>query len=156
MDYKKKYEEALARARQCYSDRVKQVVRDTVSYIFYSEFKESEDERIRKALVDYFNDANKSDENPLMQYGIQTDKVITWLEKLGNKNSQVKLPIFTFEDVLALECATKIAKITKGGDELYKKLVPLYDKIHNAYLDEKQGEEKQGKSAFEAVKEEKN
>lgn len=43
--------------------------------------KESEDELIRKALIDYFDDANKSDENPLQSYGIRTHEVIDWLEK---------------------------------------------------------------------------
>ena len=45
------------------------------------ELKESEDERIRKAIIDYFDDANKADENPLQSYGIHTDKAIAWLEK---------------------------------------------------------------------------
>jgi hypothetical protein len=45
--------------------------------------EEVEDEKIRKALIDYFDDANKVDENPLQLYGIHTDKVLTWLEKKG-------------------------------------------------------------------------
>lgn len=53
------------------------------------------------------------------------------LEKQGEQKNKIS---FTFEDVLALECSMKTAKITKGGDELYKILVPLYNKIHNAYL----------------------
>ena len=51
----------------------------------FTELKESEDERIRKALIDYLDDANKADENPLQSYGIHTDKAIDWLEKLGEK-----------------------------------------------------------------------
>ena len=49
------------------------------------ELKESDDDMIRKALIDYFDDANKTDENPLQSYGIHTDKAIAWLEKQGNK-----------------------------------------------------------------------
>lgn len=49
------------------------------------EKKYNEDERIRKALIDYFDDANKADENPLQSYGIYTDKVLAWLEKQGKK-----------------------------------------------------------------------
>lgn len=49
-------------------------------YRAFPELKESEDERIRKALIDYFEDAIKADENPLQRYGIHTDEVIDWLE----------------------------------------------------------------------------
>lgn len=49
------------------------------------ELAESEDEMIRKALIDYFDDANKADENPLQSYGIHTDKAIAWLEKQGEQ-----------------------------------------------------------------------
>ena len=49
----------------------------------FPELQESEDERIRKALIDYFDDANKSDVTLLQSYGIQTHKVIDWLEKQG-------------------------------------------------------------------------
>lgn len=52
-----------------------------MEYLF-PELAESEDERIRKALIDYFNNANKADENPLQSYSIHTDKVIAWLEKI--------------------------------------------------------------------------
>ena len=48
---------------------------------FFPTLRESEDEKIRKALIDYFDDANKADENPLQSYGIHTDKAIAWLEK---------------------------------------------------------------------------
>lgn len=43
--------------------------------------KEFEDEKVRRALIDYFEDAHKADENPLQSYGIHTDIAIAWLEK---------------------------------------------------------------------------
>lgn len=61
------------------------------------------------------------------------------LEKRGEQKNEIS---FTFEDVLALECSMKTAKITKGGEELYKILVPLYNKIYNAYLLEIQDKKK--------------
>ena len=61
------------------------------------------------------------------------------LEKRGENENKIT---FTFSDILALECSMKTAKITKGGDELYKILVPLYNKIHNAYLLERQDKQK--------------
>lgn len=61
-------------------------------------------------------------------------------ELLENQDEQKNK--ITFEDVLALECAMKTARITKGGNELYEMLVSLHNKIYNAYLDEKQGGQK--------------
>ena len=55
------------------------------------ELKESEDEKIRKTLIDYFDDANKADENPLQIYGIHTDKAIAWLEKQGEQKSVIEM-----------------------------------------------------------------
>ena len=83
MDYKEKYEQAINFIKDLYphtSDYVKEKLDD-----FFPELKESEDEKIRKALIDYFDDANKADENPLQSYGIYTDKTIAWLEKQGEK-----------------------------------------------------------------------
>ena len=49
----------------------------------FSEFEESKDERIRKALIEYFNEqCDMSDWNGV--YGYQ---VVSWLEKQGQKLS---------------------------------------------------------------------
>lgn len=80
MDYEKKYKEALERARKWYNDsHITIGLKGNLKDIF-PELAEPDDERIRKILIDYFDDANKSDENPLQSYGIQTDEVIAWLE----------------------------------------------------------------------------
>lgn len=63
-------------------------------------------------------------------------------EKQDEQKNKINSYKITFEDVLALECSMKSAKITEGGDKLYEMLVPLYNKIHNAYLVEKQNEQK--------------
>ena len=85
MDYKKKYKEEVVRATQLWE--CGDITRENLEYIFpeLKEIKESEDEKIRKALIDYFDDANKADENPLQSYGIHTDKAIAWLEKRGEQ-----------------------------------------------------------------------
>lgn len=64
------------------------------------------------------------------------------LEKQGEQKNKINSYKITFEDVLVLECAMKTIKITEGGNELYEKLAPLYNKIHNVYLLEKQGEQR--------------
>ncbi len=82
MDYEKKYKEALERAKRLHCEPTGGTERIVCEQIF-PELKESEDEKIREALIDYFDDANKADENPLQSYGIHTDKIIAWLEKQG-------------------------------------------------------------------------
>lgn len=79
------YDKALEKAR-IWKDKSgmpkdKQGILDDI----FPELKENEDERIRKALIDYFDDANKADENPLQSYGVHTDKAIAWLEKQYEK-----------------------------------------------------------------------
>ena len=65
-----------------------------------------------------------------------------WLEKQGKQKNKINSYKIIFEDVLALECAMKTIKRIEGGNELYEILVSLYNKIHNAYLIEKQDEQK--------------
>ena len=91
MDYEKKYNEALDAIKKLQEanpsdEGIQNWVNDN-----FPQLRESEDEKIKKALINYFDNANKSDENPLMQYGIQTDKVITWLEKQGEKDTTNKV-----------------------------------------------------------------
>ena len=83
MDYKEKYETALGIAKMWHKNT--SVPKDCKAIFerMFPELQESEDERIRKALIDYFDDANKSDVTLLQSYGIQTHKVIDWLEKQG-------------------------------------------------------------------------
>ena len=85
MDYEKKYKEALERAREWYNNPNSSSVGKAYLYAVFPELKENEDEdeRIRKALINFFDDANKCEENPMYEYGIPTDDIISWLEKQG-------------------------------------------------------------------------
>ena len=121
--------------QKMYSD-----VSQTLEYLF-PELKEPEDEKIRKTIIRFFKD-QYSNETEMYDGSVTVGKAIAWLEKQGEQKNKINSYKFTCEDILALECSMKTAKITKGGDELYKILVPLYNKIHNAYLDELQGEQK--------------
>ena len=121
--------------QKMYSD-----VSQTLEYLF-PELKEPEDEKIRKTIIRFFKD-QYSNETEMYDGSVTVGKAIAWLEKQGEQKNKINSCKFTCEDILALECSMKTAKITKGGDELYKILVPLYNKIHNAYLDELQGEQK--------------
>ena len=75
MDYEQKYKEALGRAKEYNFDGAKQVVKDLVTYIF-PELKESEDERIRKWLIDWVNAVNWSE-----RFSVTKEQVFAWLEK---------------------------------------------------------------------------
>jgi len=81
MDYEQKYKEALERANVAYKDEDRHL-KATLERIF-PELAESEDERIRKALIEFFGEqCDMSDWNGV--YGYQ---VFAWLEKQGEQKS---------------------------------------------------------------------
>ena len=129
MDYEKKYNEALERAREL----SKTITGANYEYIF-PELKESKNERIKRVLVDYFKRYKGQEERggSTMFCGIPTDDILTWFEKQGKNN-------------------TGISEVTKQKleDNLNKALEKETPESWNEFLD------KQGKSATEAIKEEK-
>ena len=85
----KAYDEALERAKECHIDGLSlhQPVKDVIEHIF-PELKESEDEKIRKVLVDMFKGYN------IQKVGDFTDKeIIAWLEKQGEHKPATKLEL---------------------------------------------------------------
>lgn len=64
------------------------------------------------------------------------------LEKQGDKDSQIKLPTFTFDDILALQCCMETVKKVQNDKDLYEKLNDLHGRMYDAYHLEKQGEQK--------------
>ena len=129
MDYKKKYEEVLERGTRLLESGT--ITLEDYEYMF-PEIKKSEDEKIRKSII------------RLIQRGgymspEDKDKAYAWLEKQDKKDSQVILPTFTFDDILALQCCMKEVQKDK---ELYEQLQSLHDRIHDAYWLERQGEQK--------------
>lgn len=77
MDYEKAYKNALAHAREIHRNECEK--RRDMEWLF-PELKESEDERIRKGLINYFNH-HKNGIN--IFYGIKGDDILAWLEKQG-------------------------------------------------------------------------
>lgn len=75
MNYEKKYKEALERARQFSEHPLQEDSADIVEYIF-PELAESEDERIRKWLIDWAKAVNWSN-----QFSVTQEQVLAWLEK---------------------------------------------------------------------------
>lgn len=78
MNYEKKYLEALEKARQFSEHPLQEDSSSIVEYIF-PELKESEDERIRKALIRFHKSTIDVD-------GIKGEDIIAWLEKQGEKD----------------------------------------------------------------------
>ena len=79
MDYEKKYKEAIQLAKAYYG-------KDTNTFLdtIFPELKESEDERIREELWEYFHDLQlSSDANFSPSFSI--DDVLAWLEKQKEK-----------------------------------------------------------------------
>ena len=83
MNYEQKYKEALERARNMLS--YKEVRQEDMEYLF-PELKESDDEKIRKALIAIL----KSDfETDTTIYDISVGEIIDWLEKQDNQREQL-------------------------------------------------------------------
>ena len=192
----KAYNELVGEIKKAYlyaqTDSTKAVLEDILP-----ELKESEDERIRKALIRFHKSSIDID-------GIKGEDIISWLEKQGQetmkvsiwkhwkdgiagngngepifliksgntytlssglsfecdyielseldnlmlekqdkKDNQVKLPPFTFDDILALQCCMETAKNVQEDKELYKALLILHDKLYDAYELGKQGVQKE-------------
>ena len=84
MDYEKKYKDALQRAKHALDcDRNNLVSTDVpLIYSMFPELKESEDEEVRKALVDLVKCNERSGYTLLNN--VSTSSMIAWLEKQGN------------------------------------------------------------------------
>ena len=76
VDYKKLYEDALERAKAYHRNELSGTRQEMTEYIF-PELAESDDERIRKSLIDFFGEqCDMSDVN-----GVYAYEVVAWLEK---------------------------------------------------------------------------
>ena len=132
MDYEKKYKEAQKWIESIYSELSHEQQMEAEA--FFPELKESEDEKIRGAIIHFIS------HTPTVPKGIiGKETMLAWLEKQGEN---VSLPKFTFDDVLALQCCMETTKKIQEDKELYEQLQSLHDRIHDAYWLEKQGEQK--------------
>jgi hypothetical protein len=97
-DYKKMYEDALEKAKQqlyiaeCNKDEGK------VWYLKYmfTELRESEDEKIRKELINFFSKGAEFDSST---NGIKDRNIIAWLERQCKQKSQGKLALEVWKDM---------------------------------------------------------
>ena len=89
MNYEKAYKDALERAKKLYEQGT---ITESLSYVF-PELKESEDERIRKVLIDLVKCNERSGYTLLNN--VTTDSMLAWLEKQGDTNETINRDEFT-------------------------------------------------------------
>ena len=143
MNYEKKYKEALERARGAHnsakSDKENGITDKITEYTIqltetiFPELKESEDEKMRKSIIYALQNGGFYDND-------KTDEAIAWLEKQGDKDSQVIFPSFTFDDILALQCCMETVKKVQEDKDLYEKLKDMHGRVYDAYQLEKQND----------------
>lgn len=107
MNYEQKYKEALSRAKiglqecnlkDCDANVRRAVI--TLIHNLFPELKESEDERIRKELIEQIayiipnNDEVDNEGNALPSYQERIDKYRAWLEKQGEQPTDKVEPKF--------------------------------------------------------------
>lgn len=111
------------------------------------ELKESEDDRIRKVLVDYFKRYKEQEECGIKTfYGIPTDNIIAWLEK------QKEFVSADFDDVWeTADCEELTAPLDKYSKDAIKNMCHAwYDK--GIELERRNWLEKQGEQNDSGVK----
>ena len=81
MDYEKKYKEALEKAKEFYILCKKCGAKDTIDFLedSFSELKESDDEKIRKMIINHLMQERGSLSND------EAAEAIAWLEKQGQQ-----------------------------------------------------------------------
>ena len=105
-DYKEKYENALAKIKQIFDKGSKFVIRREVFESIFPELRESEDEKIRKEIINYFECQSRDEPE---RKGIH-NRWIDWIEKQGEKK-----PLYIrFGDVPSNETS----KIYRGEEEV--------------------------------------
>lgn len=112
MNYEQKYKEALERAKNLRKDAIDmgENIRAKQCEIIFPELKESDDEKIRRGLINGFNECLKSSQYPISAqkywHNIKIEDIFSWLEKQGEQ----KPTEWDEEDDYNLQCM--IAKVT--------------------------------------------
>ena len=144
MDYEKKYKEALERAKSLIGDTIIEESGQHIAEVIFPELKESENEKIRKAIHIYLDwlDGRK-DCQPKGDYTIKD--MIAWLERQGEQKPILNVP--TREVILSIwDLGNEWKELTNGcistkyGTQL--DYIQKHWQENEYYLREKQGEQK--------------
>lgn len=164
MDDEKKYKEALEKLQEALAPKdgreISGLTRACIEEIF-PELKESDDERIRKALITYFQ-RFPYPYGGIESAGTNAKEAIAWLEKQGKQKTDI--PKWKYKkdnaplskDCLILNRYGCVVKAVSGA-MVSDAWVLDYDELVKLPKEEveKQGEKLQGKTALEAIQEEK-
>ena len=130
MDYEEKYKEALERARKLQKTCDNTAVIGWCEYIF-PELKESENEKIRKALIEMVHDTTYDE--LWVDYNVHKEEALAWLEKQGEQKSfdyenaniqqkdfapQEDAPRYSIGDVLCDKSCTTLNKDAQPNYEI--------------------------------------
>ena len=124
----KRYDEAIKRAKALYDNNQPISGNNVIINNIFPELKESEDERIRKVLIAYFNRYKEQEECGIDTFfGISTDNILAWLEKqeekpveeynitgISSRHATGKLA----EIIKNIESSDKVEPKFKVGDEI--------------------------------------
>ena len=134
MDYKKKYKDALQRAKHALDcDRNNLVSTDVpLIYSMFPELAGSEDERIKKTLIDYFITYKKQEECGIKTFfGIPTDNVLAWLEKQGESYTKRDVDDAWLKGMCDAKRELEKQGEYKSSEELLKIRQELYQSGYN-------------------------
>ena len=92
MDYEQKYKEALKRARLVLQERGNEPDGASILSELFPELKESEDEKIRKKIIQLVNDAMATN-------APYKKEMLAWLEKQGKENPLKGTLVEVFDDL---------------------------------------------------------
>ena len=157
MDYEKAYKDALERAKEFQKSKDGLCVLTAES--IFPELKESEDERIRKGIIDFLwkekiflQEAHSSVENN-PKYRFVMD-AIAWLEKQGEQKAIMNVP--SREVILSIwDLGNEWKELTNGSisTEYGTQLDYIQKHWHESeyYLREKQGEQKPVNDTVETI-----
>lgn len=151
MNYEEKYKQALERARKELKECVHKDCDDTtrrtaitIIHNIFPELAESEDERIRKAILQFFE---SQDDNTTYSFVPKKD-ILTWLEKQGEKVTKINGEDYGID---GLYYAVKILEGTVGKVTGYQSDDGILE--HKAAINAvKELYEKQGEQKIEMIK----
>jgi hypothetical protein len=83
MDYEKEYKELVGKIEKAYLFAQTDSTRAVLEEI-RSELRESEDEEVRKAMIDFFKH-EREEGIAVLHYGVDIERMIAWLEKRGEQ-----------------------------------------------------------------------
>lgn len=117
IDYEKAYKEALERAKAYHRNELAGSRKEMMEYIF-PELRESEDERIRKFLVDYFASYKIGNVTTKLN-GVRIDDILAYLEKQKEPHYTKRNALF---DKCVENCDPEIMKrVSDEVDEMLEK-----------------------------------